>query len=72
MSLEAVAKAGSFKNFDKDQVIFQEGDPGSEMYIILSGEAQIYLTKEDYLLVLAEFGPGCFFGGDVPVGKRAS
>lgn len=51
------------RNYKANETIFEEGDPGSGMYMIRSGMVKIYAReqdgKEDELAIL---GPGDFFG----------
>jgi ABC-type multidrug transport system ATPase subunit len=54
-SLEAVtAPAGT--------VIFVEGDPGDDMYIVASGQVRIVSDVETEKVIFAHLGPGEFFG----------
>lgn len=58
-----LAQAGKVNKFEADQVIFQEGDNGREMYIILSGLVDIVInTVEGYPLSIARLENGNFFG----------
>ena len=43
-------------------VLFQEGDTGTEMYVIQSGRVQITVTVRGIERTLDELGPGEFFG----------
>jgi CRP-like cAMP-binding protein len=49
------------KRFDKDQIIFHEGDPAGDVYLILDGTARVTRGDGD-ATVLAELLPGQFFG----------
>lgn len=46
----------------KDQFIFKEGDPGREMYYILNGRVRLEKRTGQVKKVLAELGPGAYFG----------
>ncbi len=48
--------------YEKDSIVFNEGDSGHEMFYVLSG--RIFLEKVDCQIkkVLAEMGPGKYFG----------
>jgi uncharacterized membrane protein len=51
------------RNFPAGQAIFQAGDPGGAMHVVLSGRVEIYLLDEDrQRVVLNELGPGEIFG----------
>ncbi len=51
------------RNFPAGQAIFQAGDPGGAMHVVLSGRVEIYLLDEDRRrVVLNELGPGEIFG----------
>jgi CRP/FNR family transcriptional regulator, cyclic AMP receptor protein len=43
-------------------VLFKEGEPGKEMYVLQSGKVTISKTVRDVEKVLATLGPGEFFG----------
>lgn len=50
------------KDIPKGTVLFKEGDPGKEMYVVQSGKVSIAKTVRDVEKVLATLGPGEFFG----------
>lgn len=50
------------KTFNEGETIVEESNTGHEMYIIIDGEVQVILKREDTLLVLAKLGPGGFVG----------
>lgn len=51
------------KQFQKGEVIFLEGDPGTSLYIIESGRVRIVLTSaEGKEVLLTVLGPSDFFG----------
>jgi CRP-like cAMP-binding protein len=50
------------KEFPKGTVLFKEGEPGKEMYVVQSGRVNITKTVRDTEKVLATLGPGEFFG----------
>jgi CRP/FNR family transcriptional regulator, cyclic AMP receptor protein len=49
-------------DYPADTVLFREGDPGSEMYVIQSGEVEISRHIGDHKQTLAVLPPGEFFG----------
>ncbi len=48
--------------YEKDSIVFNEGDSGHEMFYVLSG--RVFLEKVDCHIkkILAEMGPGQYFG----------
>ena len=49
-------------NFDPDEYIFEEGDPGDCAYIIESGSVEVSLDKGGRKLVIATLGAGEVLG----------
>src|SRR5437773_1238057 len=50
------------KEFPKGTVLFSEGQPGKEMFVLQSGKVAISKKVRDVEKVLATLGPGEFFG----------
>ena len=50
------------KEFPEGTVLFREGDPGREMYVIRKGRVTISKRSRDVETVLVTLGPGEFFG----------
>ena len=50
------------REFTKGTVLFKEGEPGREMYVVQSGKVNITKTVRDTDKILATLGPGEFFG----------
>jgi CRP-like cAMP-binding protein len=50
------------KEFPKSSVLFREGEPGREMFVLQSGKVAISKRVRDVEKVLATLGPGEFFG----------
>ena len=50
------------KEFPKGLVLFKEGEPGKEMFVIQSGKVAITKSVRDVEKTLAVLGPGEFFG----------
>ena len=48
--------------YTQDSIIFNEGDPGREMYYILSGRVSLERVDCSVKKTLAEMGPGQYFG----------
>jgi CRP/FNR family transcriptional regulator, cyclic AMP receptor protein len=50
------------KEFPKGTVLFQEGEPGKDMFVLQSGKISISKKVRDVEKILAMLGPGEFFG----------
>jgi CRP/FNR family cyclic AMP-dependent transcriptional regulator len=50
------------KEFPKGTVLFHEGEPGKDMFVLQSGKISISKKVRDVEKVLAVLGPGEFFG----------
>ncbi len=50
------------KEFPRGTVLFREGDPGKEMYVVHSGKVTIHKRVGDVEKVLTTLGPGEFLG----------
>lgn len=44
------------------ETVFDEGDPGDQLYVIQSGEVELVRVNESKQRVVAHLGPGDFFG----------
>jgi cAMP-dependent protein kinase regulator len=61
---EALVREMDLESHDEGSVIISEGDPGSSMYLIVSGEVKVYTrgTGQTGNVYLAKLGEGDFFG----------
>ncbi len=50
------------RSYDAGEIIFEEGQPGAALFLILSGKVAIELCREDKTLALATLEEGAFFG----------
>jgi CRP/FNR family cyclic AMP-dependent transcriptional regulator len=50
------------REFKRGEVLFREGEPGKEMYVIQAGKVNITKTVRDTEKILATLGAGEFFG----------
>ncbi|MDQ3232196.1 MAG: cyclic nucleotide-binding domain-containing protein, partial [Pseudobdellovibrionaceae bacterium] len=50
------------KTFPAGAVIFHEGDPGGDIYIIKSGEVKVYQVRGGSEILLAQLGQGELLG----------
>jgi CRP/FNR family transcriptional regulator, cyclic AMP receptor protein len=48
--------------YQKDEVIFEEGDPGLGLFIVVSGRVKVSSSHAALQHLAPEFGPGEFFG----------
>lgn len=61
--LDLLAISGSRRKLPARNVVFQEGEPGEMLLIILSGKVKVLLSgKNGQEFILAILGPGNFFG----------
>lgn len=50
------------REFPKGHVLFNDGEPGKEMFVIQAGKVRISKTVRDVEKTLVVLGPGAFFG----------
>jgi CRP-like cAMP-binding protein len=61
--LDALTALLHRRRFRRGEVIFRQGDPGSTLYLIESGEVKLMLVSpQGKEVILAILGPGGFFG----------
>jgi len=60
----AIVKEMEVESHDEGSVIINEGDPGTSMYLIASGEVKVYTrpSNKSGTVYLARLGEGDFFG----------
>ena len=56
--MEENCKTASRKFLKEGEVLFKEGNPGTEVFVIASGKMRITKHAEGKKVVLAELGPG--------------
>lgn len=61
-TLERLARQGKRRRYAPDDTIVREGEPGSALYIILSGRVRVERREAAGSQVVAELMPGDFFG----------
>jgi hypothetical protein len=59
---EALVKEMELETHEEGAVIISEGDPGTSMYVITSGEVKVYTRGKTGSVYLAKLGEGDFFG----------
>jgi CRP/FNR family cyclic AMP-dependent transcriptional regulator len=61
--LAQIAASATLCTYSKSSIIITEGDTSSSLYIILSGEAKVFVSDEDGRTnVINRLGPGDYFG----------
>src|SRR5438105_6521478 len=61
--LQALEQTAQLNTYKAGRHVFQEGDPGDGLYVIVDGKVQIScLVGQDQRRVLSRLGPGDFFG----------
>jgi hypothetical protein len=58
----AIVQEMELETHDEGSVIINEGDPGTSMYLVASGEVKVYTRSSTGTLYLARLGEGDFFG----------
>ena len=58
-------------SYEKDEMIFRQGEPPSYIYIIRSGRVKLYVEADTTKLELVEFGIGNCFGESSLIGIEA-
>jgi len=60
--VEKIILAGTIKSFKKDQVIFNEEDPSSGMYVLLNGQVQLCkISLQGQISILSVINPVIMF-----------
>lgn len=71
--LAAIAARGQPRRFPAHAVLVHEGDASNALYIVLSGRVKVYASSEEGRdVVLADLGPGDYFGEVTLDGNRRS
>jgi CRP-like cAMP-binding protein len=61
--LKRLVEAAMFKEFERDEVVFREGDPANRFYLISTGKIALESRRNDEISPLVEFlGPGDVLG----------
>jgi cAMP-dependent protein kinase regulator len=62
-ALEQILSSTSLRSYDEGDIIVTEGEQGSSLFLIVSGEVKVFTRGEmGEHVPLAELGPGDFFG----------
>lgn len=62
LNITQLSEIGSVLNKRAGEVIFSEGEPGHEMYVVISGQVEITIQQESKAIVLGQVDEGGFFG----------
>ena len=54
--------AGVIRSLERGKILFRKGDVGEDVFLVLKGTVQIVDEYDTHKKVLAELGPGEFFG----------
>jgi CRP/FNR family cyclic AMP-dependent transcriptional regulator len=60
--LGLIARQMTEETYDRDQVVFQEGDLGDRLYVILVGTMRVYVEREGKTITYALMQDGECFG----------
>lgn len=65
--LDSIGSHMAMRAYEKGEVILREGDVAETLYILLAGQAKVYLRDDaNREVILNTFGPGDFFG-EIPL-----
>lgn len=63
LDIGQLAKAGFLKRYNTDEIVFHQGDPGHEMFILLKGRVRLLVASIDGTdIPVMELNAGDFFG----------
>ena len=62
MDLAAIESHLQRTSYQQGDIIFREGDPGEEVFIVTKGTASAFLQSPNSAIRLATFAPGTVFG----------
>ena len=61
--LDKIASEMKIREFKEGELVFREGDPGDELFVVVKGSVSIYIIdKEGKEVVLSNITAGSFFG----------
>jgi CRP/FNR family cyclic AMP-dependent transcriptional regulator len=62
-SLDSLIALGVVRSYPRNTVLFQEGDKGDQLYVIVSGKVKVFLADSDGKEIIVDvLGPGKYFG----------
>lgn len=60
--LQEIVEAGQERTLASGQLVFEQGDPGDYMYVIIEGRVRIFHKTEEEEITLSTLEKGSFFG----------
>ncbi len=60
--IDRIAEAGVIRSIPAEKTLFRKGTTGKDVFLVLKGKIQIVDEYDNYRKILAELGPGEFFG----------
>lgn len=60
--IEEIVNLGKIHKYNEHETIFEEGDPGDKMFIVVEGLVKISMATRDGFVVLSRFSKGDLFG----------
>jgi len=63
--LQTVSDTVFERNYETDELIFEEGQPGAALFLILDGKVAVEMCREDHTTTLAILEKGAFFFGEM-------
>ena len=60
--LKTVSDTVFERNYETDELIFEEGQPGAALFLILDGKVAVEMCRENHTTTLAILEKGAFFG----------
>lgn len=63
MDVAALAALGVVRAYPRNTIVFQEGDKGDQLFVIVSGRLKVFLSdSEGKEIIVDMLGPGQYFG----------
>ncbi len=61
--LAVLARSGVIKTYSRNTLLFQEGQPSADLYIVVTGQVKVFVAeKQGKEMTLSIEGPGAYFG----------
>ena len=61
--LDLIAQQMTWREFRAGEMVFREGDPGEELFVVIKGSVSIFIIDPDGKeVILADVGAGSYFG----------
>jgi CRP/FNR family cyclic AMP-dependent transcriptional regulator len=60
--LKAVSEIVFEREYESDEFIFEQGQPGAALFLVVSGQVSVEITRTGESTILATLEPGAFFG----------